>query len=210
MTTTTTASKRPEEAAAAEHPHAAPEEQPHASLAQQLDGVNARPTASTKRPPSTQSTRGSTQTAKAQDAHASGGKRLEQPHAAQRKEAWKGGGSRPSIWDAAGGGGTRGLDVRDFPQLASITVSPRKGDGPPTTEEQVEQHHAPSALPGGKKSSQTNLSAMQAAAIDEGFLADVSSNSSQLPKPPFLWNPSLWDLGHRPSVSSREETMKHA
>ena len=70
----------------------------------------------------------------------------------------------------------------------------------------MEQPHAPSALPGGKKSSQTNLSAMQAAAIDEGFLADVSSNSSQLPKPPFLWNPSLWDLGHRLSVSSREET----
>jgi hypothetical protein len=58
MTTTTTASKRSEQAAAVEHPHAASEEQAHASLAQQLDGVNARPTASTKRPPSTQSATG--------------------------------------------------------------------------------------------------------------------------------------------------------
>ena len=70
--------------------------------------------------------------------------------------------------------------------------------------------HREQLLAACRKSSQTNLAAMQAAAIDEGFLADISSNSSQLPKPPFLWNPSLWDLGHRPSVSSREETMKHA
>ena len=106
------------------------------------------------------------------------------------------------IFDAAGGGGTRGIHVSDFPMLERMAISPPKGGGAPTGT-QVEPHASGAA---SRKSSQTNLSAMQAVAIDEGFLADVSSNSSQLPKPPFLWNPSLWDLGHRPSVSSREET----
>ena len=54
-----------------------------------------------------------------------------------------------SIFDAAGGGGTRGIDVSDFPALSSMGVSPPKGDGPPTTGKAVEPH-APCALPGSK------------------------------------------------------------
>jgi hypothetical protein len=37
-----------------------------------------------------------------------------------------------------------------------------------------------------------------ASAVDPDFLSKVSfSNSSQSSKPPFLWNPYLWYLGHR-------------
>ena len=92
--------------------------------------------------------------AKAQDANSSGGNRGEQPHAAPRMRAWEGGGSRSSVFDVAGGGGTRGLNVSDYPQLADMAVVPRKGSVPPKQGKQVEQPHAPAvATPGVQTSS---------------------------------------------------------
>ena len=138
MTTTISAPKRPEETTAAAQPHAAPVVQSHASQAEHVAKGKGGPAASTKRPTPTQSQRGSTPAAKAQDANSSGGKRRVGPHAAPRQQAWDGGGTISSIFDAAGGGGARGLNVHDYPQLASMAVSPRKGDDPPTTGKEVE------------------------------------------------------------------------
>ena len=146
---TTPASKRSQRIIAATvQPHAAPVVQPHASAGSAGKG-NGSTAASAKRPTSTQPQRGSTPAAKAQDARSSGGKKVGEPHAAPRMTAWEGGGTRSSIFDAAGGGGTRGIDVSDFPALSSTVVSPPKGDGPPTTGKAVEPH-APCAASGSK------------------------------------------------------------
>ena len=205
---------------------------------------------------------------------------MEQPHAAPRMTAWEGGHTRSSIFDAAGGGGTRGIDVSDFPALSSMVVSPPKGDGPPTTGKAV-QPHASNALAGnkpaptvravlrqrldaatdatplppavvsgavwreeamrteevfeaelrtevleaewlehvephppnsGQSQQQTPSSGMSDAGcigdaaygVDPEFLSKVS-HSRQSSKPPFLWNPYLWYLGHSQGVSPRRE-----
>jgi hypothetical protein len=48
-----------------------------------------------------------------------------------------------------------------------------------------------------------------ASAVDPDLLSKVSiSNSSQFSKPPFLWNPYLWYLGHRSGVSPRENHLR--
>ena len=192
---TTPASKRPQHVVATmAQPHAAPVEQPHASAGSAEKKKGSTAAVSAKRPTSTQPQRGSTPAAKAQDARSSGGKQVGQPHAAPRMTAWEGGGTRSSIFDAAGGGGTRGINVSDFPELSSMVVSPRKGNGPPTTGKAV-QPHASSALPGSKPAPSVRM-------VES--LSKVS-NSRQSSMPPFLWNPYLWYLGHSQGVSPRRE-----
>ena len=151
--TTRTASKRPENDPAVTQPHAATAEQPHAAPAVSAGKGKGGPEAGTKRTTASPSRGGMTPAAKAHDAHSSGGRPGMQPHAAPRMGAWEGGGSRSSIFDAAGGGGTRGLDVAAFPQLASMAVSPPKASGPSQSEMQVVQPHAPSTTPGAKTGS---------------------------------------------------------
>ena len=274
MTTTRKASKRPEEDPAAVRTHGAPEEQPHAAPANNAGKGKGGPAAGEKRTTASPSRGGLTPAAKAQDAHPSGGNNKEQPHAAPRMNSWDGGGSRSSIFDAAGGGGTRGLDVAEYPQLACMVVSPNKAGGPSSQEMQVEQPHASRATPGTKTGSHGRSVLRQrfeaaaatpddalppaetsgavwreqqlsggtvhveaapsgsmgcpptgvvhdaelasepcvgdaASAVDPEFLSKVSiSNSSQSSKPPFLWNPYLWYLGHRSGVSPREKHLR--
>ena len=134
--------------------HADPVMEPHASETSPAKKAEEGSTSGAKRPTSTQPQKGATPNAKNRDAQSSAEKKMMEPHAAPtRMPAWEGGGTRSSIFDAAGGGGTRGINVSDFPALAQMAVSPPKGSGTPTGEQM--EPHASRPAPGNKAPSST-------------------------------------------------------
>ena len=129
--------------------HADPVMEPHASETSPAKKAEEGSTSGAKRPTSTQPQKGATPNAKNRDAQSSAEKKMMEPHAAPtRMPAWEGGGTRSSIFDAAGGGGTRGINVSDFPALAQMAVSPPKGSGTPTGKQM--EPHASRPAPGNK------------------------------------------------------------
>ena len=154
MMQTRTASERSEGDVAAMQTHADPVMEPHASETSPARKAKGGSTSGAKRPTSTQPQKGATPNAKNRDAQSSAEKKMMEPHAAPtRMPAWEGGGTRSSIFDAAGGGGTRGINVSDFSALAQMAVSPPKGSGTPTGKQM--EPHASGTAPGDKAPSRT-------------------------------------------------------